>query len=228
LLEDIGTDVVELTGDHFHDWGAEAMLFTLDMYRERGWPYYGGGATFDEGKQAALLEHNGNRIAFIGCNGKGGGFAQAGPSNPGSVHCDWDWIHGETRRLAEEGYLVIATFQHHEYYSYEAPSPMWGDFRGMSEAGAVVVSGSQAHHPHGFEFWEGALIHYGLGNLFFDQLGISPGTGQAFIDRHVFYNGRYLGVELLTIQFEDLARARPMSPAEREDLLRLVFGASGW
>ena len=29
LLEDVGTDVVELTGDHFHDWGAEAMLYTL-------------------------------------------------------------------------------------------------------------------------------------------------------------------------------------------------------
>jgi poly-gamma-glutamate synthesis protein (capsule biosynthesis protein) len=105
---------------------------------------------------------------------------------------------------------------------------MWDDFRGMAEAGAVVVSGSQAHHPHGFEFRDGALIHYGLGNLFFDQLGISPGTGQAFIDRHVFYDGRYLGVELLTIQFEDLARARPMTAGERAELLRLVFAASGW
>jgi len=228
LLEEIGTDVVELTGDHFHDWGAAAMLFTLDMYAERGWPVYGGGANFDTGKQAALLEHNGNRFAFIGCNGKGGGFAQAGASNPGSVHCDFEWLRAETARLTGEGYLVIATFQHHEYYSYAAPAPMWADFRGMAEAGAVVVSGSQAHHPHGFEFSAGALIHYGLGNLFFDQLGISPGTEQAFIDRHVFYDGRYLGVELLTIRFEDFARARPMTPAERENLLRLVFSASGW
>jgi poly-gamma-glutamate synthesis protein (capsule biosynthesis protein) len=204
------------------------MLYTLDLYRERGWPVYGGGATFDQGKQAALLEHNGNRFAFIGCNGKGGGFAQATGTNPGSVHCDFDWLHAETRRLTEAGYLVIATFQHYEYYSYAAPSPMWDDFRGMAEAGAVVVSGSQAHHPHGFEFRDGALIHYGLGNLFFDQLGISPGTGQAFIDRHVFYDGRYLGVELLTIQFEDLARARPMTAGERAELLRLVFAASGW
>jgi hypothetical protein len=43
LLEEIGTDVVELTGDHFADWGADATLYTLEMYRERGWPYYGGG-----------------------------------------------------------------------------------------------------------------------------------------------------------------------------------------
>ena len=37
LLEDIGADVLELTGDHFQDWGTEAMLHTLDMYRQRGW-----------------------------------------------------------------------------------------------------------------------------------------------------------------------------------------------
>ena len=41
LLEDIGTDVVELTGDHFNDWSRDAMLFTLELYQERGWPYYG-------------------------------------------------------------------------------------------------------------------------------------------------------------------------------------------
>jgi poly-gamma-glutamate synthesis protein (capsule biosynthesis protein) len=40
LLEDVGTDVVELTGDHFQDWGTEAMFHTLDLYRARGWPYY--------------------------------------------------------------------------------------------------------------------------------------------------------------------------------------------
>ena len=51
---------------------------------------------------------------------------------------------------------------------------------------------------------------------------------QGFIDRHVFYDGRYLGVELLTIQFVDYARPRPMTPAEREALLRAVFAASGW
>ena len=43
LLEDVGTDVVELTGDHFQDWGESAMLYTLDLYRQRGWGYYGGG-----------------------------------------------------------------------------------------------------------------------------------------------------------------------------------------
>jgi poly-gamma-glutamate synthesis protein (capsule biosynthesis protein) len=98
----------------------------------------------------------------------------------------------------------------------------------MTSAGAIIVSGSQAHHPQAFEFSDGGLIHHGLGNLFFDQFGVSTGTRQAFIDRHVFYENRHISTELLTIMFIDYARPRPMTPEERIDLLQAVFTASGW
>ena len=88
LPEDIGTDIIELTGDHFGDWGTAAMEFTLEQYRQRDWPYYGGGENEAEGKQAVIIEHNGNRLAFIGCNGKGRPFAGATATLPGAVVCD--------------------------------------------------------------------------------------------------------------------------------------------
>ncbi len=228
LMEDIGTDVVELTGDHFQDWGNQAMLYTLDLYRQRGWPYYGGGKNSDEARQAVLIEHNGNRLAFIGCNGKGGSFAQASADHPGAVKCDMDWMQSEIARLRAEGYLVIATFQHFEYYTYQAQPDQKRDFRAVAEAGAVVVSGSQAHQPQALEFLGSSLIHYGLGNLFFDQYDVSPACRQAFIDRHVFYDGRYIGTELLPMMFVDYARPRPMTAGETQDLLQAVFRASGW
>ena len=228
LLEDVGADVVELTGDHFHDWGAEAMLHTLDLYRQRGWLYYGGGMDLADGRKALLMENNGNRIAFIGCNAKGGSFAQAGEANPGSAACDMDWMAQEITRLKQEGYLVIATFQHHEYYSYAAEADQQRDFRQMAEAGAVIVSGSQAHQPQGMEFLNDAFIHYGLGNLFFDQYGLCPACEQGVIDRHVFYNGRYISTELLPTQFIDYARPRPMTVDEANSLFQALFSASGW
>lgn len=228
LLEDVGTDVVELTGDHFQDWGVAAMNYTLDLYKERGWQYYGGGANLDEGRRPLLIEHNGNRLAFIGCNGKGGSFAQASNNHPGAVVCDYGWMQAEITRLRQEGYLPIATFQHFEYYTYLAQPNQKRDFQGVAQAGAVIVSGSQAHQPQAMEFAGEAFIHYGLGNLFFDQYDISQATRQAFIDRHVFYNGRYIGTELLPILFVDYARPRPMTPAEQDELYRDVFAASGW
>lgn len=228
LLEDVGADVVELTGDHFQDWGTEAMFHTINLYRERGWQYYGGGMDLADGRKALLIENNGNRVAFIGCNGKGGSFAQAGETNPGAVACDLGWMAQEITRLKAEGYLVIATFQHHEYYSYAASPDQQQDFRQMAEAGAVIVSGSQAHQPQGMEFLNGAFIHYGLGNLFFDQYDLCPACRQGLIDRHVFYDGRYISTELLPIQFVDYSRSRPMTDDETSTLLQELFVASGW
>ena len=43
-----------------------------------------------------------------------------------------------------------------------------------ADAGAVIVSGSQSHVPLQMEFYKGAFIHYGLGNLFFGQMGNQP------------------------------------------------------
>jgi poly-gamma-glutamate synthesis protein (capsule biosynthesis protein) len=230
LLDEVGADVIELTGDHFGDWGAEAMRYTLDLYTQRGWAYYGGGYDRQDARQARLIEHNGNRLAFIGCNAKGGGYATAGDTQPGAVSCDFEWMEEQIRQLSREGYLVIATFQHFEYYTYAPQPAQLRDFRRLAEAGAAIVSGSQAHQPQGIEFSDGAFIHYGLGNLFFDQYHYCTDNAcdDAFIDRHVFYDGKYIGNDLLTIVFVDFARPRLMTPEEREVLLAKVFAASGW
>jgi poly-gamma-glutamate synthesis protein (capsule biosynthesis protein) len=97
----------------------------------------------------------------------------------------------------------------------------------MSSAGAAIVSGSQAHQPQGFAFDDGRLVHYGLGNLFFDQMQ-TLGTRQEIVDRHVFYEGRHLSTQLVTFLLEDYSQPRPTTPAERRQLLASVFAASNW
>ena len=228
LLEDIDTDVMELTGDHFGDWGREAMRYTLDLYRESGIPYYGGGYNQEDGRKPLLIEHNGNKLAFIGCNAKGGGYATARGPNPGAIDCKGDWMEPEIARLKAEGYLPIVTTQHFEYYTYDPMPKLIKDFRSWAEAGAEIISGSQAHQPHGFEYYKDAFIHYGLGNLFFDPLFLGVETDKAFIDRHVIYDGRHISTEPLVIKFIDLARPRPATEDERRELLQMVFEHSLW
>jgi poly-gamma-glutamate synthesis protein (capsule biosynthesis protein) len=228
LLEAVGTDVVELAGDHFMDWGEEAMYYTLDMYDQRDWPYYGGGANISDGMKPILFEHNSNKIAFVGCNAKPPGYGQASADAPGAVHCDMQAMDAKVKDLIANGYLPIFTFQHIEYYKYTISDALVEDFHLAADAGAVIVSGSQAHMPHGFEFYKGAMLHYGLGNLFFDQYFESFPQRQAFLDRHVFYDGRYISTELISIIFTDMARPRLMTEEERVDLLNTVFAASAW
>ncbi len=230
LLEEIGTDIVELTGNHFQDFGSDATLFTLNMYDERGWVYFGGGRNLEEAKKPILITHNGNRLAFIGCNPAGPDFAWATDGSPGAAWCDYEYMTGEITRLRGEGYLPIVTFQHYESYHLDPVLEQVGDFHTMADAGAVIVSGSQSHVPQYMEFSGNTLLHYGLGNLFFDQMFNSiagTDTRKEFVDRHVFYDGQYISTELLTYMLEDYARPRQMEDWEREELLQDVFGEYG-
>jgi len=236
LLKAVGTDIVELTGDHFMDYGSDATIYTLQMYDELGWPYYGGGANSSEARQPILLEHNGNKLAFMGCNvgcqvkNEIPCDAIATDTHPGAALCDFNWISNEISQLREDGYQVIFTFQHREYYTYTTQPILTYDFSQIAAAGASIVSGSQAHQPHGFAFDEEAFIHYGLGNLFFDQFHFCAdyACDDAFIDRHVFYENQHISTELITIRFVDLARPRLMTPEERARFLEIIFNASGW
>jgi poly-gamma-glutamate synthesis protein (capsule biosynthesis protein) len=236
LLETVGTDIVELSGDHFGDWGPEAMLHSLDLYHSRKWLTYGGGETLTEGLKPVFIEHNGNQFAFIGCNGKiHDRYATASATNPGASRCDFEWMLPEISRLNEQGYLVIATMQHEEIDSFYPVAIQQWDFRRLAKAGAVIVSGSQAHHPQALELIGSSLIHYGLGNLFFDQWYLAQynsaehiNKDKSFIDLHYFYDGSYINTQLITLQFVDNARPRLMTADERDKFLTEVFQASLW
>ncbi len=236
LLQYVGADIVELTGDHFTDRGVQAMLDTLDMYKQNNIPYYGGGANETEARLPVLVEVNGNKIAFMGCNGKVSyTFVKATDFSPGAADCDYEFFTRQIKDVIAQGYMVIFTFQHEECYHFGPCYAHDEDFRTVADAGAVVVSGSQAHYPHLMEFRGDSFIHYGLGNLFFDQMtyempdgSVIDETRREFIDRHVFYDGKYLGMELLTAMLEDFSRPRPMNERERTQFLSEYFAYSGW
>jgi poly-gamma-glutamate synthesis protein (capsule biosynthesis protein) len=227
LLEDVGTDIVELSGNHNLDWGPEAARRTLAMYRARGWRWFAGGADDAQARRPLTVTHNGNRIAFLGCNAVGGSYAWAAPGHPGAATCDLDPMRRRVRELRARGLVPVVTFQHWETYQYGPTAQQAADFGAMAEAGAAIVSGSQAHQPQGFGFAGGRFVHYGLGNLFFDQMQ-TLGTRQEIVDRHVIYRGRHISTQLFTFLLEDYSKPRPMTPAERAQLLGSVFAASRW
>lgn len=226
LLSGLGVDVVELTGNHLMDWGPEAMLETMDIYEAHGLPSYGGGRNLEEAQAVYEVEHNGNRLAFLGCNVMGPEVDWATETTPGSAPCDLDALEAQVRALAQAGKLPIVTFQHFELDDFRPQSAQRIDFQRMAAAGAVIVSGSQAHHAQTMTFVGDSLVHYGLGNLFFDQM--TKANRPAFMDRHIFYDGRYVGTELMTMILEDGAQPRPMTAEERKVFLGKVFNAAVW
>lgn len=227
LLESLGVDVVELTGNHLNDWGAYYIPYSLELYDEAGMRYFGGGRNLEAARTPLLLAHNGNKIAFVGCNPVGPAGAWATAERGGANPCDYQAFYEQIGELAAEGYVVIATQQYQEIYNYAPTAQQQADFQAIAAAGAAAVSGSQGHHAQGFAFYDGAFIHYGLGNLFFDQMD-RLGTRQTFVDTYTIYDGRLLSVALWTGLIENYARPRLMTAGERSELLQTVFQASGW
>ncbi len=226
LLKTIGADVIELTGNHVLDWGPDPFLYTLDLYERDGLRYYGGGRNSEDGRKPLIVEDHGNHIAFIGCD-------PAGPENilttaktPGAARCDLDWEEGVVTDLSNQGIVPVVTFQAVEVDDIKPTSAQRHDFLPMAEAGAAIVSGSQSHVAQTMAFAGDHFIHYGLGNLFFDQM--EKWQRPAFIDRHVIYDGKYIGTELFTTMLEDASQPRLMTADERADLLQKAFAAAGW
>ena len=231
LLKFVGTDVIELTGNHLWDKSPWFLTSTIQTYKDLGWGYFGGGLDITDSLKPLTMAVNGNKIAFVGCNWFGADWATE--TYPGSAPCGADNPHAldlitpTIKALKEEGYLVIGTLQYLELYDYVASYQQALDFAALRDAGAVVVNGSQGHHVQGFDVSAQGFIHYGTGNLFFgDQEGI--GTHQTFVDRHVFYDGKYLGTDLRTAFIIDYSQPKPMTPEDRAALLKILFKASGY
>lgn len=233
LLNDVGADVIELTGNHFADRGPAGMLETIEIYKQNGLPYFGGGLDLQDSLKPALFEVNGNKIAFIGCNKPDvGRFPTATDYQPGAAPCKFDYLTEKINQLKAEGYVVISTFQWNESYDWRPNPQQVRDFQLLSDSGASIVSGSQAHYAQLMEFYNDSFIHYGLGNLFFDQMGdqdwMPKGIRRLFFDRYVIYDGKLIGVELITAMLEDYSRPRLMTEQERAGFLQEYFFYSGW
>lgn len=60
-----GIDIVSVASNHAMDWGPEAMLDTVEMFRSKGKQVIGGGKDGDEARKPAIVEKNGVKIAFL-------------------------------------------------------------------------------------------------------------------------------------------------------------------
>src|SRR5581483_5244319 len=222
-----GADIVGLTGNHAGDYGYDNYLKTLEIYKQNGMKYYAGGKDLAEARKPLIVEHNGNKIAFLGANSFGPQSYWATATKPGTNGYDPTRMKQDIDTARKQADLVLVEFQADEVYKYQPDAYNTELFRRTIDQGADVVTGVQNHHPAAIEFPgnDGKMILYGLGNLWFDQM-YNDEVRQGLIPRHLIYKGKLLQTELLTTMLEYYAQLRWATPEERETILRGVFGAS--
>ena len=161
-------------------------------------PVYGGGADKASAFAPLFLEHNGNKLAFLGANSYGPDSAWATEFSPGSAPFDLAIMSAAIRSIKEEGEadVVFTELQYQESYDVTPLYDQRLDFGALARAGADIVTGVQSHVPQAVEFVEGNLVLYGLGNLYFDQMWTED-TREGLIVKHTIYAGRHISTQLL-------------------------------
>jgi poly-gamma-glutamate capsule biosynthesis protein CapA/YwtB (metallophosphatase superfamily) len=201
----------------------------LNLYRAAGIATTAGGQTLDQARQPLLITQHGNRITLLSCNWSGPGYALAKTDRPGAAFCDREWLRATIPQLAQNADVLIVSVQYVEMPAFQPFGQQRIDFRELAALGANVVIGTQAHTPQMFEYYPAthgeAFIHYGLGNLYFDQAGFQR---QFFMDQFFVYAGRLLTVDLFTGTIEGFGHPRPMIEDERHYFLRMMFEQSGF
>jgi poly-gamma-glutamate synthesis protein (capsule biosynthesis protein) len=121
LLTSLGVDVIENTGNHLNDWGSKPFSYTLDLYRQAGIPYFGGGYDLADAARPLVIEHNGNRVGFVGCNPNGPDIDWASDTTPGAYPCrdgggiDFARVRPQIDELRAQGALTVLTIQYWEF-----------------------------------------------------------------------------------------------------------------
>jgi poly-gamma-glutamate synthesis protein (capsule biosynthesis protein) len=215
LLEGLHTRLIELTGSHLVDYGPRTLQRTIDMYQQRGWIWFGGGRTQIDATTPRLVEDHGNRLGFVGCNAVNWWVGAISPG-PGVASCDWARMAWQIRDLRRRGYTPIATVQHRELRTHAPPPDLVRDLRGLAEAGAVFVLGSQAHVAHPWDVHYGAYVHYGPGNILFAQH--RDEQRDATVDKLYIHDGRLLTVAHLYTRTEH-GQPRLLTEPERAAFL---------
>lgn len=235
----IGTDVIELTGNHNNDWGAAANLATIDFYQEKGIKTFGGGRNEEEAAVPLEISDKGVGLTWIAINNstsskENGQGATA--TRPGANIYDEATTRTQIAEAKAKGDFVIVDVQYSECYCYpdygvEYPAcdgPISGQtefFRSLIDLGADMVVGTSAHQPQTFELYNGKPIYYGLGNLFFDQT-MWPDTAKGYVLTHYFIDGKYVQTRISPTIYDTSYKTTLMDTASAEAFLKRLLLSS--
>jgi poly-gamma-glutamate capsule biosynthesis protein CapA/YwtB (metallophosphatase superfamily) len=211
VFTDCGFDVVSVASNHAMDWGEDALLDTVALFRDRGVQAVGAGRDLAEARRPALLERNGVRIAVLAyCSVLREGYA-AGPNKAGvaplrahTYYEPFDYQAGVPPRVVTIPYeedlagmvedIVAAKKTAHAVVL----SLHWGvhfiprvivDYqvtvaRAAFAAGADLILGHHAHAPKAIGVYGGRVCFFSLSNFIMSATAKSPEKAAEFEKRY--------------------------------------------
>lgn len=201
LLQDMGTDIVNLANNHALDYGQQALEQTFDVLTQNQIAYVGAGQNVERASEMQVIEKNGKKIGFLSAtrilpkldwNVEQGGSGVLGTYDATRLN--------QAIRDARAACDYLIVYVHWGKEHKQEPESYARELaQGYLDAGADVVVGAHPHNVQGIEWYQGKPIFYSLGNLMFDDpqaergviLKITVGTEQNGYQLLPFHAERY-------------------------------------
>lgn len=165
--------IINLSNNHIMDYGVEGLKHTISILKKHNLHFLGVGNNEEEANQELIVEVRGRRIGFLAYTSAEPhiGAIIAGHDKAGCAsYRDIDKLIRKIESLKTNvDVICVSLHWGHEYFFYPSPEQVYTAHK-MVDAGADYVIG---HHPHvlqGIEHYNGSLIMYSLGNLFFPPI----------------------------------------------------------
>lgn len=166
-LKHAGISVVTLANNHSMDFGAEALLETLEHLRAKNIAWVGAGNDLSDARAMTVLTVKGRKIAFLGYSLTQPVEFFAGAHRAGTAPGYEAFVRADVARARAAAEYVIVSF----HWGKEATGTIQDYQRAMAhcaiDSGADIILG---HHPHvlqGVERYKKGIIFYSLGNFTF-------------------------------------------------------------
>ena len=211
VFDDCGFDVVSVASNHAMDWGPDAMLDTVQLFRDKGMAVVGAGKNLEDARKPAFVERKKTRTAFLAyCSVLREGYA-AGADSPGvaplRVHTYYEPhdyqpgvpphvvtvpyeqdLEGMTEDIAaarKEADAVVVSIHWGIHYIPR----MIADYQPLAAkaafaAGADLILGHHAHVPKAIGVHDGKVCFYSMSNFIMSAPAHSAAKAAAFSRRY--------------------------------------------
>ena len=165
IVKALGIDVALLANNHIGDFGTKPVLDTMDILQQNSIKTVGAGKNIEDAYEPLICKAGGLTVGIL--NVAENEFGSAGPSKPGAAPLNPCLNIRQIMHLSKQVDICMV-ITHGGNEQNPMPSPRVVDMsRAFAEAGADVVINIHTHCPQGFEYFDGSLIVYSLGNFYF-------------------------------------------------------------
>lgn len=198
-----GIEVVSLANNHTMDYGAQALLNTMENLRNRGILYTGAGNNIQEAFAPKYIFHEQTRIALLAFNDIENWVADASDYSAGSAFFNKDLIKTSLDEASKNADIVIVYPHWGIEYSLSNSERQAEYGRFFIDNGADIVIGAHPHVLQNSEEYNGKQIYYSLGNFVFDNMCTIPNACNAGMVELQISGNKIVSTNLIKVRIAD-------------------------